>query len=274
MKRSILFLLLVFVFSTVIAQSSSDIWTTKQVSDLNLEPEEVLHYFATDYRLVEINPNDLAPLLLSEERSTRPVTIPKPDGTSMTVRIRPVSVMAPELAERYPGIQTFEVLPDGGKVLGGRAGWTYQGFHATVRTTQGTIYVDPYAKQGSRYYVSYNVEDNLENGPWEGFVCDVTGEEGLDIGDIYSPAEVQDQLDRSFGPRNGASIVQRRYRLAMACTGEFSDFHGGTTESAMSAIVTIVNRVNEVYGRDLAIQLELIANNDEIIFLDRTTDPY
>ncbi|MEL7248947.1 MAG: reprolysin-like metallopeptidase [Bacteroidota bacterium] len=274
MKRSILFLLLAFVFSTAIAQSSSDIWTTKQVSDLNLEPEEVLHYFATDYRLVEINPNDLAPLLLSEERSTRPVTIPKPDGTSMTVRIRPVSVMAPELAERYPGIQTFEVLPDGGKVLGGRVGWTYQGFHATVRTTQGTIYVDPYAKQGSRYYVTYNVEDNLENGPWEGFVCDVTGEEGLDIGDIYSPAEVQDQLDRSFGPRNGASIVQRRYRLAMACTGEFSDFHDGDIDIIMSAIATIVNRVNEVFGRDLAIQLELVANNDEIIFLDRTTDPY
>ena len=275
MKRSILFLLLVFVLSTAMAQGTSNIWTTRQVTDLNLEQEEVLHYFASDYRLVEINPDELAPRLLSNERSVRPLSIPKPDGTSMTVRIRPVGVMHPDLAARYPGIQTFEILPDGGKVLGGRVGWTYQGFHATVRTTQGTIYVDPYAKQGSRYYVVYNVEDNLENGPWEGFVCDVTGEQGLDIEDIYSPAEVHDHQDRSFsGFRSGASIVQRRYRLAMACTGEFSDFHGGTTESAMSAIVTIVNRVNEVFGREAAIQMELIPNNDTLIFLDRNTDPY
>jgi subtilisin-like proprotein convertase family protein len=44
--------------------------------------------------------------------------------------------------------------------------------------------------------------------------------------------------------------------------------------SAMSAIVTIINRVNEVFGRDMGIQLELIENNDLLVFLDPMTDPY
>ncbi len=272
MKRSILFLLFALLLSTAGAQTNPDMWATRQASDLTLTPADILHVFATNFRLVELEPQELSSSLLSAERSVRQVVLPKPDGSLMSVKMRPISVMAPELAARYPGIQTYEILTDGGKILGGRAGWTYQGFHATVRTTQGTIYIDPYAKQDDRYYAVYKVEDNLDNELWNGFVCDVTGEEGLDIGEIYQSEETHFFGDRStFG---GPAIVQRRYRLAMACTGEFSNFHGGTTESAMAAIVTIVNRVNEVFGREMAVQLELIPNNDELIFLDPNTDPY
>lgn len=272
MRRSILFLLFALLISTAGAQTDPGMWTNRQASDLALAPADILHAFATNYRLVQLEPEALSNSMLSAERSIREVILPQPDGGMMTVQMRPIAVMAPELAARYPGIQTYEILSDGGRILGGRAGWTYQGFHATVRTSQGTIYIDPYAKQDNRYYVVYKVEDNLNNELWSGFVCDVSGNEGLDIEEIYTSEHTHDHFDRStFG---GPSIVQRRYRLAMACTGEFSNFHGGTTEAALSAIVTIVNRVNEVFGREMAVQLELIPNNDAIIFLDPNTDPY
>ena len=35
-----------------------------------------------------------------------------------------------------------------------------------------------------------------------------------------------------------------------------------------------INRVNEIYERDLAITLQFVANNDDIIYLDAATDPW
>jgi hypothetical protein len=60
----------------------------------------------------------------------------------------------------------------------------------------------------------------------------------------------------------------------MAATGEYTRFHGGTVAKALSAITTTVARVNQIYERDLAVKLELVANNDQIIFTDANTDPY
>ena len=66
----------------------------------------------------------------------------------------------------------------------------------------------------------------------------------------------------------------RRYRIAVSATGEYTQYHGGTVEDALAAINATLTRVNEVFETDLSISLELVANNDEIIFTDPATDPY
>lgn len=66
----------------------------------------------------------------------------------------------------------------------------------------------------------------------------------------------------------------RTYRLAVSCTGEYANYHGGTKALALSAIVTSINRVNEVFENDLAIRLELIPNMGDILFTNAATDPY
>ncbi len=60
----------------------------------------------------------------------------------------------------------------------------------------------------------------------------------------------------------------------MAATGEYTAFHGGTVPLGQAAIVTAVNRVNEVYERDLAIRMVLVANNSSVVYTNGTTDPY
>ncbi len=64
------------------------------------------------------------------------------------------------------------------------------------------------------------------------------------------------------------------YRLAIAATGEYSNFHGGTIASTLAAIMQVVNRLNAVFERDLAIRFVLAEDNDRLIFLDPETDPY
>ncbi len=71
---------------------------------------------------------------------------------------------------------------------------------------------------------------------------------------------------------NGGKL--RTYRLAVSCTGEYAAYHGGTKALALSAIVTSINRVNEVFENDLAVRLELIPNMEVLLFTNPATDPY
>jgi subtilisin-like proprotein convertase family protein len=77
----------------------------------------------------------------------------------------------------------------------------------------------------------------------------------------------------------------RTYRLAVATTGEYSSFHIGLEGAGlapeeeqravvMSAVTTAITRVNAVLENDLAISMELIGNNDDIVYLNPATDPY
>ncbi|MEM1215908.1 MAG: reprolysin-like metallopeptidase [Bacteroidota bacterium] len=273
MNRSILFLLLLSYSLAIFAQSQTQ-WTDRQASELYPTAER-LHTYTEDFRAVELDINTLAPALLADHKQIRQADLPLPDGSTISVQLAPSSVMAPGLAERYPGIKTYRILPRGKQVLGGCADWTHQGFHAVIRTVEGTYYIDPVYKNNTNIYAVYDVSSTDHAAEWNNFSCSATGKKGLAHTDIYE--QNHDHHHHYF--TKGGSVIQRKYRLAMACTGEYSEYHAGngnptTVAISLSAIVTTVNRVNEVFGQDVGIQMELIENNDEIIFLDPDTDPY
>ncbi len=66
----------------------------------------------------------------------------------------------------------------------------------------------------------------------------------------------------------------RTYRTAIATTGEYTTFHGGTVAAGLAAVVTALNRVNGVYEKEASIRMVLIANNDLLIYTNASTDPY
>src|SRR4029077_10264753 len=66
----------------------------------------------------------------------------------------------------------------------------------------------------------------------------------------------------------------RTYRLACAATGEYTTYYGGTVASAMSGIVTAINRVTGIYETELGVRLQLVANNNLIVYTNSVTDPY
>lgn len=60
----------------------------------------------------------------------------------------------------------------------------------------------------------------------------------------------------------------------MAATGEYSAKHGGTVPGALRGIVTTVSRVSGIYTRKRGIGLQLVADNDKLVFTDPLHDPF
>ena len=51
-------------------------------------------------------------------------------------------------------------------------------------------------------------------------------------------------------------------------------YNGGSKQSALSAINAILTGLNFIFETDIGIRLELVGNNDEVIYLDSATDPF
>jgi hypothetical protein len=60
----------------------------------------------------------------------------------------------------------------------------------------------------------------------------------------------------------------------MACTAEYTTFHGGTSALAQATIAVTVNRINTIFERDFSARLNLVANNNLLIYTNTATDPY
>ena len=67
--------------------------------------------------------------------------------------------------------------------------------------------------------------------------------------------------------------VYKTLRLALACTGEYTTYFGGVTQ-ALAAMNATLTRVNGIFNRDLALHLNLIANNTVLLYTNAATDPY
>ena len=65
-----------------------------------------------------------------------------------------------------------------------------------------------------------------------------------------------------------------KYRLAVSANGQYTQYHGGSVLGALSGMNATLTGVNAIFERDFGITLELIDNNDLIIYTDAATDPY
>lgn len=189
------------------------------------------------------------------------LALPMPDGSYARFHYVESSVMEAPLQLKFPQIRTYvgQGIDDPAATL--RFDLTPAGFHAQILSWHGSVYIDPYQRGDDAHYISYRRAD-LQ--PREPLVCGVTGE------------EVPPQLAKLEHPAvNLASGDQlRTFRVAIAATGEYSTFHGGTVPLALAAIATTLNRVNGVYERDLSTRMVLVANNNLLIYTNAATDPY
>jgi subtilisin-like proprotein convertase family protein len=200
------------------------------------------------------------------------LVLPLPDGTTGRFELRETPVMAPDLQEKHPEIRCYSGQGIDDPSASIKADLTPQGFHAMIRSARmGSIFIDPYYHGADITAGIVYFKKDYQRTKNDHFAC------LTEPGDVLNATELGTSHEHE-GTTASADFAGdcrlRRYRLALACTGEYATFHGGTKPLVLAAMNTSINRVNEVYEIDLAVTLQLIANNDTLIFLNANTDPY
>lgn len=190
-----------------------------------------------------------------------PLNLPDAEGQLRTFRVSRSLVMAPELARRFPELQTFQGVADDG-LARVRFEFGARGFSAMIFDPSGVRLIEP-AGAGDEY-LSYARAGREDDQPFQCLVEDAGEHVGMD----------EFALGLSAPQPLATGPTLRTYRTAVAATGEYTATFGGTVALGMGGIVSAINRVNQVYETDLAIRLVLVPNNHLIVYTNSSTDPY
>ena len=271
MKKTLLIVILT-IFS-LNCFSQKNLWSKVTEDKLtNLEKFDRGSY-PVKYQLFNVNFLQLksiletAPLDVSGVASNTIVAFPDYTGKMANYEIYEAPVMEEGLAEKFPNIKSYVGKGVEDKTATIRFSVTLFGLHVMMTSGEaGTYYIDTYTKDLNNYIVYSRKNINSTKT----FSCMTQDEEievlkGIDINSYAN----QKATDGKF----------RQYRLAMACTIEYAAFHvnaaglgSGTLAQKKAAVLSAMNvtmtRVNGIYERDMSLRMNLVANNDIIIFID------
>ncbi|HET8736278.1 MAG TPA: fibronectin type III domain-containing protein [Pricia sp.] len=174
-------------------------------------------------------------------------------------------ILHPELAKKFPDIESFVGKSAKGDLIHFSFS-KHDGLHAyLVQPDQKSVSISPSGQGSKNQYL-------LSKGPRssEPFECLVE-----DVAD-------KTKLGTSDTSRNADDGYLRKYRLALSTTGEYAHYFLDGTEAddtarkakVLAAMVSAMTHVNMVFERDFGVTMEIVANNDEIVYLDASTDPY
>jgi len=276
MRKLCTFLLLFGLFSSLFAQNN--FWTPMKAEAFALPDGAERKIQPLQSKTFQLDYVGLrtaltrAPMEFTSEAREHPLTLnlPLADGSIRTFYVWESPVMAPELLSKFPEIRTYAGADAEGLGLTVRLGVTHKGLHAFLFNKDGQVQsVRPYAEGTNTFYMTYRMEDLPKNAdtPGNHGGCGVDGD--------WTPVLPSAPREQKASDRNGAEpVTLKKYRLAVSTQGEYAQFHGGTKTSVMSAIVEAVNFIVAIQERDWAVRLELIPNNDTLIYFDPATDPF
>lgn len=195
------------------------------------------------------------------------VALPGPDGKVEDFQLERVQTMHPDLQAKYPEIMSFAGWKSDDPTLHVRAEFSPdQGWTIAYRPRNAErVAIRPKQTANGRAYERVTLSD-VEAST---FSC-LNSDEGVEHSDAQA-------ANPNYQAMRAGDCELRQYRLAVSCTGEYARAVGGptpTVASVLAAMNTAVNRLNEVYERDMGITMQLIADNEDIIYLNASTDPY
>lgn len=272
MKKKLL-LSVLMCFFIFVSYSQNAFWRETSNDRLVAIPKSDRDAMPSEYKLFSLDYNafkaqlQFAPSRENSAFITSNVIIqfPNADGIIEYYRIYEASVMHPDLASKYPDIKSYvgKGITDPTATI--RFSTTIFGLHTmTTSGLKGTQYIDTYTKDLNNYIV---YEKNKLSSPRTRTCLVDTITESK--GDLSKNSTSELIADGTF----------RTYRLAMACTIEYAAFHvnaaglgAGTLAQKKAAVLAAMNvsmtRINGLYEKDMSLTMQLVANNDLVIFID------
>jgi len=270
MKRVLPIIFLFTILSTFIfaQQSTSNIWT---IQDANPFSQDELRIPVSQSEVYQLDIPGLQSVLaqtlpksaIQSKADYVEIEIPVFGNELQKFGLFETPVMEAGLQAKYPEIRTYtgQGIDNPRQIIKLDIG--PKGFHAMVFSTKQTFVIEPAYENDLNQYMVFRKGDVMV-GEEHAFTCGVTETSSGLLND-------DDTTTDAFTP-TGEEL--RTYRLALATTGEYSNFHGGTKPLVLAAMATVMNRVNGIYEKDLTITMIMIDNTDTLIYLNPSTDPY
>lgn len=279
-KTLLLSLSLLFAFSINSQNNSDNFWSPiNQSSIRSAGKRQIIPQKCVAFELIG---NELKTKLLSApneanvriNESTCIISLPLPNGNIEKFRVVESPIMEPGLAAQFPNIKTYSVKGIDDAYANGKIDWTPEfGFHGMVRSVHGDFFIDQYCLENTKDYISYYTSDFIKDPsqkiPEASLITDNDEKKSF--------SEPGAKIN-AMPPATCVGTQLRRYRLAVACTGEYAVAATGSTTptvaQTLAKIVTSVNRVNGVYETEVAVRLILVATQTNVIFTVAATDPF
>ena len=268
----IVFLLCIGIPLRMNSQSKNN-WSVKNLSEaskasLKLDRKNI----PSEYKVLSLDFNSLTNNLKSASKRSQDnklsnsliLEFPHEDGSMESYSIEKTNVLAPELEAKYPDIQSFYGISTTNPVNKIYISTSPSGFTGLI-TGEKTIYIDPVSKNDVNNYIVYD-RKNCSRNPTDEFVCNAVMDEA--ISELKTSETTASLTDGNL----------RTYRLALACTSDYSLYYGNTIPQVLAAMNTTITRVNSIFRRDLSVVFQLVANNDRLIYIngfniDASPDP-
>jgi Metallo-peptidase family M12B Reprolysin-like/Secretion system C-terminal sorting domain/Bacterial pre-peptidase C-terminal domain/Fibronectin type III domain len=273
--RKITLLFLAMLLSAVIYAQERNFWTPVNAQTITKDLF-ANRYKPGAYKLFQLNEQMITRELTAvpsektvlASQSSFVLSIPNSEGQIERYSVVEAPVMDAALAAKYPSIKSYagQGIDEPSSFI--RFDMSPEGFHGMILSgNRKTIYIDPLDRAG-RYYVVFSRKDVVDYQKSFNCLTDETH-------NVHQPPVA----DANRSANDGRL---RTYRLALACTGEYSAYFLNGTETSdaqrkakvLAAMNTAMTRTNGIYERDFGIRMVLIANNDAIIYLNAASDPW
>ncbi|GAC16033.1 reprolysin-like metallopeptidase [Aliiglaciecola lipolytica] len=254
------------VSTFVSAQSKQDLWQqSTKVAGIDARFKQSI------LKGYELNIDSVAlDKLKTNQLSEFTLAIPTPEGEFLPFKFKQVKVMADELAAKFPSIRSFSGFNINNPKDEGRFDLSDDGLSGMFKI-DGQWAILTFDKLNDKQdYVSYWVKDevypNTENSHL------IQQQDFLSLpSNIKALSRSLDATNNEAARANGNAVTT--YRIAISTSGEYTTQNGGEA-GTIAELARLINRINEVLLTDLAIQFEIVANNDRIIYTDSSTDPF
>ncbi|MAP80093.1 MAG: hypothetical protein CL526_03285 [Aequorivita sp.] len=255
-------------------QAQSALWTKVSPTEMQNRQKVMRNAMPHDFNLFSLNSTALRNQLANApERFTTLsnviIELPTNEGAIERFRVYEASVMEPALQAQHPNIRSYVAQGIDDKSAVARFSVSNVGVHAMISSVNfSTVYIDPYTQDRSNYIV-YN-RSQVPANP-DAPVC------------LTQETEIMDMPGDNINADDG---ILRTFRLALASTGEYSQYHlnqqgipNGASDAVkkaavLSAMNVAMTRVNGVYERDASLTMVIVADNEDIIYLNAGSDPY
>jgi len=243
------------------------------ISEKLLSTETTVERFKTfslDINNLKVHLLEVPQKILGKE-AFQIIEFPDFNGKIGRFKIKQTSLLHPDLNIKFPTIKTYsgQGVDDASSTIH----FTVNAFglYAMILSPdKGITFIDPYTESRKVYKV-YNKKDAKA---MRSFECLTENQSTKKTANSYQ--------------KNANELKLRKFKLALAANEEYSNYHVNeagiglgssrmdSINAVLSAITVTMTRVNAIFERDLALSMQLVANNDQLIFLesDPGVDPY